>query len=153
MDQQALPPKHRTALASVIEGIGGICLACGPTAAALHRFDGFRLRPPFHVVIERERNVRRLGHGIHTTFAMARIDRAVVDGIPVLTPTRTLIDISGQVDAARLTTALDSALRDGGTSEDFLHRRIAALRTSGRYGIPRLLAVIEGGEITRGGQS
>jgi very-short-patch-repair endonuclease len=52
-----------------------------------------------------------------------------------------------------LTVALDGALRDGLISERFLHARIAALRTKGRHGIPRLLEAVEGGEITRGGHS
>jgi hypothetical protein len=44
-------------------------------------------------------------------------------------------------------------LRAGLTCEDLLHRRIASLRSSGRYGIPVLLAVIEGCEASRGGHS
>ena len=64
-----------------------------------------------------------------------------------------MIDLARFVGAGELTTALDAALRDGLTSEDLLHRRIASLRSSGRYGIPLLLAVIEGSEITRGGHS
>jgi hypothetical protein len=48
---------------------------------------------------------------------------------------------------------LDGALRDGLTSEDLLHRRIAALRRKGRYGIPALLDVLDGREVTRGGHS
>jgi very-short-patch-repair endonuclease len=55
--------------------------------------------------------------------------------------------------SARLTAALDSALRDGGTSEDFAHRRITALRAQGRSGPAQLLRALEGHEITRGGQS
>jgi hypothetical protein len=39
------------------------------------------------------------------------------------------------------------------TCEDVLHRRIVDLRSSGRYGIPALLAVIEGSEASRGGHS
>lgn len=49
--------------------------------------------------------------------------------------------------------ALDSLVRDLVTTEDHLHRRIAALRGRGRYGIPRLLRVIDGVEVARGGQS
>lgn len=52
-----------------------------------------------------------------------------------------------------LTAALDGALRDGLISEEFLHGRINALRGKGRYGIPTLLEVIEGIEITRGAHS
>ncbi|MGH9133258.1 MAG: hypothetical protein ACRDZZ_04920 [Ilumatobacteraceae bacterium] len=44
-------------------------------------------------------------------------------------------------------------MRDGLTTEEVLHARITALRSSGRYGLPKLLAVIEGSEITRGGHS
>lgn len=44
-------------------------------------------------------------------------------------------------------------MRDGLVSEDLLHRRIAALRTKGRFGTPKLLDVVEGREITRGGHS
>ncbi len=54
---------------------------------------------------------------------------------------------------AALTAALDGALRDGLISEDFLHGRITALRGKGRHGIPALLEVIEGAEITRGAHS
>jgi very-short-patch-repair endonuclease len=144
---------HLAALAALIDEIGQPCVASGPTAAALHGFDGFTLRPPFHLTVPRIRNVRRLGHAIHTTTELRRIDRTVVEGIPSMSPTRTLLDLASTCSPAVLTAALDSALRDGGTSEDFLHRRIGALRSSGRYGIPQLVAVIEGAEITRGGQS
>ncbi len=68
-------------------------------------------------------------------------------------PTRTLIDVAAHEAPARLAAALDGALRDGLTSEDFVHRRIAALRTKGRHGIPNLLDVLAGREVTRGGHS
>jgi hypothetical protein len=70
-----------------------------------------------------------------------------------MSATRTMIDVARFVRPDRLTAALDAALRDGLTSEEALHRRITQLRSSGRYGIPQLLAVIEGSEITRGGHS
>jgi hypothetical protein len=64
-----------------------------------------------------------------------------------------VIDLARFVDATRLTTALDSALRDGLMSEASLHARIADLRSKGRYGIPKLLDVISGSEVTRGAHS
>jgi very-short-patch-repair endonuclease len=73
--------------------------------------------------------------------------------VPVTSPTRTIIDLATHLDAAALTIAVDSALRDGLTSDDFLHRRLVALRSKGRYGIPKLLAVVAGAEIARGGHS
>ncbi len=97
--------------------------------------------------------MRRIGHTIHTTTVIPLIDRTTRYEIPVLSVTRTLIDIARTTSPEVLTIALDSAMRDGGTSEDFLHRRINALRASGRQGPKQLLAVIAGAEIIRGGQS
>jgi very-short-patch-repair endonuclease len=148
-----VPHRHLTALANLITDIGEPCWASGPTSGAIIGFDGFELRPPFHIITSRDRNVRRIGHVIHTTREIPLIDRTTRFGIPLLSPTRTLIDLARSVNAAALTAAIDSALRDGGTSEDFMHQRINALRTSGRQGPSRLLGVLEGAEITRGGQS
>lgn len=145
--------RNLNALEDLVADIGEPCWVSGTTAAALHGFDGFGLRPPFHVTTGRERNLRRIGHVLHTTNEIPLIDRTHVFDVPVLTPTRTLIDIARSTDSAQLTAAVDSALRDGGTSEHFLHSRINALRASGRQGPAALLRVIEGCEITRGGQS
>ena len=90
---------------------------------------------------------------IHTSERLDPIDRETVGGLPVTAPARTLIDLSGIAPRDVLTAALDGALRDGLISEDFLHQRIHALRGKGRHGIPNLLAVIEGVEITRGAHS
>jgi hypothetical protein len=140
-------------LVALLLDIGEPCWASGPTAAALHGFDGFALRPPFHVTIPPDRDVKRVGHHIHTTIDLPLIDRAHVGEIPVTSGARTLIELARTTDTARLTTALDAGLRDGRFSEELLHRRIGALRTKGRYGIPKLLEVIEGVELTRGGHS
>lgn len=140
-------------LHALVLDIGEPCWASGPSAAALHRYDTFELHRPFHVLTLRDRNVRRIGAVVHTTIDLPLIDRSEVDGVPVLSPTRTLIDLARHVDSARLTAALDSALPDRRTTEEFLHRRITALRRQGRYGIPTLLAVIEGRELSRGGHS
>jgi hypothetical protein len=140
-------------LVALVLDCGAEAFVSGPTAAALHGFDGFRLRPPFHVTVVRGRNVQRAHHLIHTTTELPLIDRASVQGQPTMSATRTLIDVARFVSVPALTAALDSALRDGLTSEDLLHRRIVALRSRGRYGIPKLQAVIEGADITRGGHS
>jgi hypothetical protein len=125
----------------------------GPTAAALHRFDGISLHPPFHVTVVRGRNLQRVHHCIHTTTDLPTIDREEVAGFPVMSPTRTLLDVARFVSASTLTAALDGALRDGMTTEELLHQRIVELRSKGRYGIPKLIAVIEGCEASRGGHS
>jgi Protein of unknown function (DUF559) len=140
-------------LVGLLIDIGGDARACGPTAAALHGFDGHGLRPPFHIVIGRGRDVQRVGHVIHTTTVLPLIDRARVNDVPCTSAARTLIDLARTATAEELTIAFDSGLRDGRFSESLVHRRIVSLRSKGRFGVPRLLAAIEGSEIVRGGHS
>lgn len=136
-----------------LDKLGESARVSGPTAAALESFDGYRLKVPFHFLIPRGHNLQRVGHHIHTTTKLPPIDCETVHGIRVTSPTRTLIDLAATETAEQLTAALDGALRDLKTTEDFLHRRIVDLRGPGRHGVPMLLQVIEGIEVTRGAQS
>ena len=144
---------HLLELRELIASIGAPCWAYGPTAAALGGFDGYLLEPPFHVVVRRERSVNRIGHVVHRGRDITRLDMTEVDGIPTMSATRTIIDLAGSETPERLATAIDSALRDRLTSEDFLHGRIVELRGRGRAGLSKLVSVLEGNEITRGGHS
>lgn len=155
-DTFRLPGAPTDALAelrALMLDIGGEVWASGPTAAALHGVDGFRLRAPFDVMIMRGRDVQRIGHRVHTTTRLELIDRGIVDQLPVLSGARTLIDLARTETLERLTVAFDSGLRDGKFNESLVHRRIVALRATGRYGIPRLLEAIEGAEAISGGHS
>src|SRR6187431_1362058 len=144
---------HWAALEALIDGVGPPCWTGFDTAAALQPFDGFRLVPPFHLLVPRGRNISRVGHYVHVGDSIPPLDCEVVAGLPCMSPTRTLLQIASTVTLERLTTALDGALRDRLTTEDFMHRRICALRASGRNGIVPMLRALEGFEITRGGQS
>jgi hypothetical protein len=147
------PPGLLAELQALLLDIGEPCWASGPTAAALHGFDGFALRRPLHVTVPRERNVRRIGVVVHSSGFMPPLDREELAGMRVTSPTRTLIDLARNEPPERLTAAVDAAFRDGRSCEDALHRRIAALRSRGRYGIPALLGVLDGREVTRGAHS
>ena len=151
--KHGIPVNHLEALTSLLADIGPDVWACGPTAAALHEFDGFKLAPPFHVLIRRGRHLQRVGHHVHTTDKFELIDQESQWDLPITAPTRTLIDLARCTTPAKLTEALDGAIRDGLVGESFLHRRIADLRGPGRNGVRRLLEVIEGSEISRGGHS
>jgi hypothetical protein len=140
-------------LHGLIESIGQPCWAAGPTAAALLGFDGYTLRAPFHVAVPNGRSVHRSPHVVHRGRSIERLDTTIALGVPCLSATRLLIELAATEGPRRLTAALDSALRDGLTSEDFLHRRLVALRSRGRTGINRLLAVLAGSELSRGGHS
>lgn len=141
------------ALAALLDSIGPPAWICGPTGAAILRFDGYSLRPPFHIAIPRGRHVNRIGHVIHTVTEFPPIDCETALDLPVFSPTRILIDLARSATDEELTAALEGALRDGLTTEDHVHRRISALRSPGRYGIPRLVRLMEQHELRGGTQS
>jgi hypothetical protein len=143
--------RHR--LRALVLDIGEPCWVAGPTAAALHGFDGFVLDEPLHLVLPRGRNVRRVGVVIHTTSELPPLDREERDGFPITSPARTLVDLARHVTAERLTAAVDSAIRDRLATEDLIRRRASALRSKGRFGVPQLLDVLDGRAVTRGGHS
>ncbi len=140
-------------LQALVLDVGQPCWISGPTAAALFGLDGFSVRRPLHLTVLRDRNVRRMGVEIHTTAALPAIDRETFEGLPVTSPARTIVDLAKQEPPDRLAAAVDSAIRDGLATEDLLHRRVSALRAKGRFGLPKLLEVLEGREVTRGGHS
>jgi very-short-patch-repair endonuclease len=145
--------RHLDDLAELVASIGPPCWAGGLTSAPLLGFDGYTLTPPFHLAVPNQRAPHRVGHHVHRLRDLSAIDTASAFDLPCLSATRCLIELATTETPKRLTTALDSALRDGLTTEAFLHRRIVELRRPGRAGIGRLLAVIEGQELSRGGHS
>jgi very-short-patch-repair endonuclease len=140
-------------LRTLVESIGPPVWSSGATSAALMSCDGFNLAEPFHLAVERGRSVQRRDHFVHRLRDVERLDTTVVFGIPTLSGTRVLIELAATLPADRLTVALDSMLRDGWTSEEFLHRRIVELHRKGRIGLGKLLDVMQGSERTRGGHS
>ena len=140
-------------LSAVIESIKAPCWAYGNTAAALLGFDGFELAKPFHLVVPVNRAPHRVDHIVHRMKTYNLLDLDTVYGMPCLSATRTLIEIARRETPKRLTAALDSAVRDGLTTDDFLHRRMSELRARGRPGIDTLLAVMAGAELSKGGHS
>jgi very-short-patch-repair endonuclease len=144
---------HVAALTALIHDIGEPAWICERTAAALFGMNGFTLRPPFHVVVPRGRDLQRLGHVIHTSTDLPSLDCVRIVGLPVIGPARTLIDLARDHTKNQLTRALESAVDAHLVTDDLMHRRIGALRTSGRYGVPKLLTVLEEYELGRGAES
>jgi very-short-patch-repair endonuclease len=91
-------------------------LACGPGALLSHRSAADRhglLRsasPRIEMSAPRGRR-RRDGIVLHRPRVLDEEDRAAVDGIPVTSVARTLVDVAGVLDLPRLERALDSAER------------------------------------------
>lgn len=140
-------------LGKVIQSIGAPCWAYGHTAAALKGFDGYELSRPFQFAVPYNRAPHRVDHVVHRIKTFNNLDFDNVYGIPCLSATRTLIELARTETPKQLTAALDSAIRDGLTTEDFLHRRMMELRARGRKGLDKLLQVMAGAELSRGGHS
>ena len=76
----------------------------------------------------------RKGVVVHQTQWLPRLHITKVDGIPVTTATRTLLDLGGVVSLHALEVALESAIRMGLTSQEYLQRQLEATRSRGRTG-------------------
>ncbi len=81
------------------------------------------------------------------------LDTAVVDGLPLTSPVRTVIDLARLASRQQLRAAVESMIDHGLGTEDALHRRIVSLRRQGRYGLPALLDVLGEREVGSGGAS
>lgn len=147
------PTSAATQLHDLLLDIGGEAWVCGATAAALHGIEGYTLRRPFHVLVPRRRNVRRLGAVFHQSEHMTLVDRCRVGGAFVTSGARTLIDVARVTSPERLLSAVESTLLLGIVSEDLLYRRIGALRSKGRFGMPALLTVLDERQLASGAES
>ena len=117
--------------------LGPTALVYGRSAAALFELEGFPRRPVEFVVARAHRGVSPRWK-VHTSLQLPAIDRATVGPFPATSASRTIIDLARTASAGELERAIDSAVRDGLSSPRFLHRRLSALRGSGRAGV-RLL--------------
>jgi very-short-patch-repair endonuclease len=147
------PTSPRSELMDLMTDLGEPVWCCGPTAAALHGFDDFKLRRPFHVLVPRRRSLNRWNVKVHRSDTIDLVDRDRVDGFDLTSAARTLVELARTLPSEMLATCLDSALRDGKLSERSLHETIVRLRSQGRFGLPTLHEVLGGYEVTRGGHS
>ncbi|MGH9102326.1 MAG: type IV toxin-antitoxin system AbiEi family antitoxin domain-containing protein [Acidimicrobiales bacterium] len=78
---------------------------------------------------------------VHRSRQLPPGDRTVVGNIPVTTPERTLIDLSGRLSPPRLADALDGALLEGSVDLRRLRHRLDAVGR-GRAGARRLRTLL-----------
>lgn len=95
-------------------------LACGHGAVVSHRNAAklWRLLPgdggaPLHVTVRALNRRRRPGLAVHCSPGLRPEETATVDGIPVTTPARTVLDLAGTVRSRTLEQALAAAEREG----------------------------------------
>jgi hypothetical protein len=136
-------PSMEALLNGLMLDVGGLVWVSGPTAAALYGFEGYELRPPFHLTIERGRDVQRVGHKIHTTKVLVQSDQTERFGFRTFLPARVLLDLARIETDERLAVAVECALRDRWVTEAGLRRRVAELSPIGRFGATKLIAVLD----------
>lgn len=129
--------------------LGDDAMVSHEAAAQLHRFDR---TPPdrieFLVPLARRRWALPVGL-LHTSKRIERLDRVVVDGWPVTSATRTVLDLAmRQPGRERLEAAIDSAVRMRLSAPIVLQRRLEGLRGPGRWGCRLVdeLTIDAGGE-------
>jgi predicted transcriptional regulator of viral defense system len=121
-------------------------LACGPHAVLSHR-TAARMRKlvpegdtSIHVTIRGRHGARPDGVHVHRTNRLTRSEVEIVEGLPVTSPARTLIDFAGDAALPALERAIEEALIQPIVTERQLRR--AAARANGSRGAARVLAVL-----------
>lgn len=111
------------------------------SAAALWRLPGGR-RDLIEVTCPRWRRARHDGLVVHETKADSRIDLVEIDGIPVTTPARTLLDLGAVCGARTVELAVEAALHRGIVTMSSLDAILSRLGRPGRNGAGVLRAVV-----------
>jgi very-short-patch-repair endonuclease len=120
----SVPPSWHQDVLAVCLGRTGT-FAATRTAAALWELPGFRPGPLEFCSVRNVRSADRVR--IRRVMTMAGGQVARVGPIPTTSATRTILDLSTEVEPAKLETALDHALRRGLTSIEFLARSLEDL--------------------------
>jgi hypothetical protein len=120
---------------------GPLALVSHRAAAGLFGLDRFRRG---HLDLAAPWASARTGTSVklHRSTDIAARDRTVVDGLPVTTATRTLIDVGRYVPPTRLGSMMDDAVRRDLTSYEELARRSAELARQGRRGMRTVAAAL-----------
>jgi very-short-patch-repair endonuclease len=125
-----------------------VCLAWGPgsvishrTAAALWRLAGFE-QGLVELIVLRSRR-RALPGIVHRPNALAPVDIATLDAIPLTSPARTLLDLAGVVPRDMVEEALDDALRRKLVSMSRLRWRLRETAGMGTPGAATIKALLD----------
>jgi very-short-patch-repair endonuclease len=134
------PPTWPGCLVAACFAYGEDALVSWRAAAALWELPHF---PQGIVEVTVGRTRGRIPGIIVHRVAVGRADRAVLAGLPVTTPARTLIDIASVVPVTTLEEAINDALARRLVTVRRLGHRIEAIAVRGRPGIARIRRVVE----------
>lgn len=133
---------RQTVLAAVLDAAPG-AVASGATAAALWGVAGFRLLP-VHITRPRGVSGRRSTLAVlHEVRGLGPHHITVLDGIPVLRPERTVLDLCATEPLGRVARALDDLWRRRLLSGPSLRALVDELSSRGRRGLTIARALLD----------
>lgn len=135
----------RQTLEGLVLWAGSGCALSHESAAALHGLSQFRAGRLVLTVRSHQR--APAGVELHQVERLAFHDVAQVDGLPVTSVPRTLLDLAARTEGKTLRAAVDEALRKRLTTLEALQR--VAARSTGRPGVIDLRACLD--EVEREG--
>ncbi len=132
--------RQRAMAATLWAGPGSVI--SGAAAGRLWGLDDIRTSQ-IEVSVTRDRNRRAIpGIAVRAVRTLARPDTSELEGIPVTSLARTVIDLAQTCDPATLEVAIDAALRTGRTSPTAILLRAKAVGPRGRRGTGTLRALL-----------
>lgn len=135
------PATWRQALLATCFAAGQDAVASHVAAAALHRLPAGRAR--LEITVPKGRRFRREGVVAHESARLPAVDLERIDGIPVTTPARTLVDLAAVLPPADVEDNLDAAISSGLVARPRAQWRLDELAEQGRPGIRMLRELIE----------
>jgi len=128
--------------------VSAVFSASEPAAAshvtAAHLW-GMRSRTPreIEIVAKRHRRVHRLPFTVHESNDLRSSDIAMIDGIPVTSAVRTVVDLGASANPTLVAECLDSALRRQLLTAWEVRRFIARVARPGRTGVGTIRPLLD----------
>lgn len=114
--------------------LGPQALVSHEAAARIHQLDR-HLSDRVEFLLPRPRRGVELPFPVHTSTRFRSTDRVLIQGMPVTSATRTILDLArSRVSRRRISAAIDSAIRLQLSSHSVIAERLETLRGRGRWG-------------------
>ena len=139
---RGVPPSWKGDLLAACWAGGFRAVASHRSAAALWDLAGGR-RSMQEITCPRWRRARHDGLVVHESKAFDPIDGTVIDGIPVTTPERTLLDLGAVCHESIVEMALDAAEKRGLVTLASVRAAVTRLGRSGRNGVGTLRRLLD----------
>jgi len=130
------PRDHAQELMAAVLYAGTGCAVSGGAAARLHRFPRLGSK---EIEVSSRRNLRRGGFGVRRMKLGPR-EITQVQGLPVTTPLRTLVDLAESANEDDLRSVVDHLLREGIYSGQELAERLSRYHSRGVATLRRILS-------------